>query len=255
MKANLERAEPAALARWDAMQLTRRRREQRRGAKLYVLHDGPPYANGHIHIGHALNKILKDFVVRSRGMAGFDAPYVPGWDCHGLPIELQVDRELGPKKRDLSTADFRRACRAYAARFVDIQRDEFVRLLCSGDWANPYLTMEPKYQAAIVRALGAFVAATSSTKERSRFTGASTAGPRWPRPKSNTSRTRHRPPTSSSSWQTHPPPSCRPASLSSGTAPSRSSSGRRRRGQSRRIWRSPFTRSSSTALTLWTGSS
>ena len=122
-----------------------------------MLHDGPPYANGHIHIGHALNKILKDFVVRSRDMAGFDAPYVPGWDCHGLPIELQVDRELGAKKREMSTADFRRACRAYAMRFVEIQRGEFKRLLCSGDWANPYLTMDPEYQAAIVRALGAFV--------------------------------------------------------------------------------------------------
>jgi isoleucyl-tRNA synthetase len=158
MKANLERAEPEALARWDAMDLFRRRQERRRGARKYVLHDGPPYANGHIHIGHALNKILKDFVARSRDMAGFDAPYVPGWDCHGLPIELQVDRELGPRKRTLSTADFRRACRAYAERFVAIQRDEFVRLLCSGDWAHPYLTMEPKYQATIVRALGRFVA-------------------------------------------------------------------------------------------------
>jgi isoleucyl-tRNA synthetase len=158
MKANLERAEPEALARWDAMDLWQRRQARRRGAKKYVLHDGPPYANGHIHIGHALNKILKDFVARSRDMAGFDAPYVPGWDCHGLPIELQVDRELGPKKRALSTADFRRACRTYAERFVAIQRDEFIRLLCSGDWSHPYLTMKPEYQAAIVRALGGFVA-------------------------------------------------------------------------------------------------
>ena len=114
MKANLQSAEPEAIARWDAMNLYGKIREQRRGAKKFVLHDGPPYANGNIHLGHALNKILKDIVVKSKTMAGFDAPYVPGYDCHGLPIELKVDRELGPKKREMSVADFRRACRSYA---------------------------------------------------------------------------------------------------------------------------------------------
>src|SRR5688572_1076978 len=158
MKANLQTAEPEWLARWKDMDLYGQIRQKRAGRPKFVLHDGPPYANGHIHIGHALNKILKDFIVRSRTMAGFDAPYVPGWDCHGLPIELKVDRELGPKKRAMSVADFRRACRKYAARYVDIQREEFERLGVIGLWSKPYLTMNYQYQAAIVRALGKFVA-------------------------------------------------------------------------------------------------
>jgi isoleucyl-tRNA synthetase len=122
-----------------------------------VLHDGPPYANGKIHLGTALNKILKDLVVKSKTMAGFDAPYVPGYDCHGLPIELKVDRELGPKKRDLSLADIRRACRAYAERFIGVMTEEFKRLGVTGQWDDPYLTMKFRYQADIVRALGTFV--------------------------------------------------------------------------------------------------
>ena len=131
--------------------------ERRRGAPKFVLHDGPPYANGQIHLGTALNKILKDLVVKSRSMAGFDAPYVPGYDCHGLPIELRVDRELGAKKRDMSRADIRRACRAYAERFIGVMTDEFKRLAVFGDWDHPYLTMNFRYQADIVRALGKFV--------------------------------------------------------------------------------------------------
>ena len=157
MKANLPTSEPATLARWTEMDLYGRIRALRAGAPKYVLHDGPPYANGKIHIGHALNKILKDFVVKSRTMAGMDAPYVPGWDCHGLPIELNVDKELGPKKKSLSAADFRRECRKYAEKFVAIQREEFERLGGLGDWDAPYLTMNFGYQAAIVRALGKFV--------------------------------------------------------------------------------------------------
>ena len=122
-----------------------------------MLHDGPPYANGNIHMGTALNKTLKDFVVKSRSMSGFDAPYEPGFDCHGLPIELQVDRELGPKKREMSVAEFCRACRAYAGRFVGTMSAQFQRLGILGNWADPYLTMDFRYQAAIVRALGRFV--------------------------------------------------------------------------------------------------
>ena len=158
MKANLQAIEPQTVARWDEMDLYGGIRQARKGAPLYLLHDGPPYANGEIHIGTALNKILKDFVVKSHNMLGFDAPYLPGWDCHGLPIELKVDRELGPKKREMSTADFRRACRAYAEKYVDIQRRDFKRLGILGLWADPYKTMAFKYQAAIVRALGKFVA-------------------------------------------------------------------------------------------------
>ncbi|MGB2715620.1 MAG: isoleucine--tRNA ligase [Vicinamibacterales bacterium] len=157
MKANLQAAEPQALARWEEMRLYDRIREARRGRPKFVLHDGPPYANGQIHLGTALNKILKDFVVKARTMAGFDSPYLPGYDCHGLPIELKVDRELGSKKRAMSVADFRRACRAYAERFIGVMTDEFKRLGIFGDWDHPYLTMNFRYQAAIARALGKFV--------------------------------------------------------------------------------------------------
>jgi isoleucyl-tRNA synthetase len=157
MKANLPTSEPQALERWAEMDLYAKIQAARAGKPKFVLHDGPPYANGQIHLGTALNKILKDFVVKSRSMAGFDTPYVPGYDCHGLPIELKVDRELGPRKRDMSVADFRRACRAYAERFIGVMTKEFERLAIFGDWEHPYLTMNFKYQAAIARALGKFV--------------------------------------------------------------------------------------------------
>ena len=158
MKANLAATEPQMLARWEELRVWERLRERgRASAKRFVLHDGPPYANGKIHTGHLLNKVLKDFVVKSRTMAGYHAPYVPGWDCHGLPIELNVDRELGPKKREMSIADFRRACRTYAERFVEIQRKGFKRLAVFGDWDEPYMTMTYGYQASIIRALGQFV--------------------------------------------------------------------------------------------------
>jgi isoleucyl-tRNA synthetase len=160
MKANLPQAEPRRIALWKDQDLYGRLRAARAGAPRFILHDGPPYANGHIHLGTALNKVLKDVIVRSRSMAGaqgHDAPYVPGWDCHGLPIELQVDRNLGSKKRDMSPVAFRRECRAYAEKFVDIQRQEFERLGVMGEWSDPYLTMAPGYQATIVRQLAEFV--------------------------------------------------------------------------------------------------
>jgi isoleucyl-tRNA synthetase len=157
MKADLQKAEPETLARWKSMNLYGRIRQARQGSPKFVLHDGPPYANGQIHLGHALNKVLKDFVVKSRTMAGFDSPYVPGYDCHGLPIELKVDRELGAKKRDLSVAEFRRACRTYAERFVGAMTDEFERLCIFGEWDKPYVTMDFRYQADIARSLGKIV--------------------------------------------------------------------------------------------------
>jgi isoleucyl-tRNA synthetase len=157
MKANLSTTEPTVIARWESEKLYERIQARRQGAPSFILHDGPPYANGDIHIGHALNKILKDVIVKSRTMAGFYAPYVPGWDCHGLPIELKVDRELGPKKHAMSVADFRRACRKYASKYVGLQRADFQRLGVLGTWDEPYLTMNYSYQAAIVRALGRFV--------------------------------------------------------------------------------------------------
>jgi isoleucyl-tRNA synthetase len=157
MKANLPTSEPETLARWTALDLYGKIRERRKGAPKFVLHDGPPYANGNIHLGTALNKILKDVVVKSRSMAGFDAPYVVGYDCHGLPIELKVDRELGPKKRDMSVGQFCRACRAYAERFVGTMTEQFQRLGILGTWDDPYLTMDFRYQAAIARTFGQFV--------------------------------------------------------------------------------------------------
>jgi isoleucyl-tRNA synthetase len=157
MKANLPTSEPKMLARWNAMDLYGKIRESRKGRPKFVLHDGPPYANGNIHLGHALNKTLKDFIVKSKSMTGHDAPFVVGYDCHGLPIELKVDRELGPKKRQMSTADFCRACRAYAERFIGTMSEQFQRLGVLATWDRPYVTMNFKYQAEIVRALGHFV--------------------------------------------------------------------------------------------------
>jgi isoleucyl-tRNA synthetase len=156
MKANLPQNEPARLERWRGMNLYELIRRKSAGKPKFVLHDGPPYANGKIHIGHALNKTLKDIVVKSRTMLGFDSPYVPGWDCHGLPIEHAVDKELGSKKRDLSPAEFRRACRQFAAKYVDVQREDFVRLGVFGDWDHPYTTMSFDYEADIAEALGRF---------------------------------------------------------------------------------------------------
>ena len=158
MRANLPTTEPQVIARWEADRLYERIRERRAGAPRFVLHDGPPYANGDIHIGTALNKILKDFIVKSRTMAGFDAPYVPGWDCHGLPIELKVDRELGPEEAADERGGLpprlpRSTPRSSSARCAQ----DFKRLGVLGTWDEPYLTMSYAYQAAIVRALGRFV--------------------------------------------------------------------------------------------------
>ncbi len=157
MKANLANREPAQLGDWEKMQLHTKIRTASDGCERFILHDGPPYANGHIHIGTAMNKILKDMIVRSRQMSGYDAVYVPGWDCHGLPIEHNVDKELGQKKKDLSLTDVRRLCRTYAEKFIDIQREEFKRLGVMGEWDNPYLTMNYLYESTIARECWRFV--------------------------------------------------------------------------------------------------
>jgi isoleucyl-tRNA synthetase len=157
MKANLPQNEPKWLERWEKMDIYRKIRESRRGAPSYVLHDGPPYANGAIHEGHALNKCLKDFVVKSKTMAGFDSPYVPGWDCHGLPIEIKVDEKLGRKKLEIPAIAVRRECRAYAEKFLNIQRDQFKRLGILGRWDHPYSTMSKQYESVIVRQLFDFM--------------------------------------------------------------------------------------------------
>jgi isoleucyl-tRNA synthetase len=157
MKANLAKREPDILKEWEAKRIYLQITEQARGRTKYILHDGPPYANGNIHIGTALNKILKDFIVKSKFMAGFDSRYVPGWDCHGLPVEHEVEKSLGTKKGGLSIAEIRKRCRDYAGKFVGIQREEFKRLGVFGEWENPYLTMNFDYQATIVKEFGNFL--------------------------------------------------------------------------------------------------
>ena len=156
MKANLPQNEPKRLEKWQGMGLYKLIREKSAGRPKFVLHDGPPYANGRIHIGHALNKTLKDIVVKSRTMLGYDSPYIPGWDCHGLPIEHAVGKELGSKRAEMTSAEIRRACRQFAAKYVDVQREDFIRLGVFGDWDRPYTTMSFDYEADIADALGRF---------------------------------------------------------------------------------------------------
>ncbi|HEU5116545.1 MAG TPA: isoleucine--tRNA ligase, partial [Isosphaeraceae bacterium] len=159
MKANLTTKEPRYQAQWQEEDLYGRLREARKGRPRRVLHDGPPYANGEIHMGHLLNKVLKDFIVRYFSMRGFDSPYVPGWDCHGLPIEHKVVRDLGSKAAQLSAAEIREKCRVEALKWVDVQRDQFRRLGILGDWDNPYLTLRPGYEASILDVLADLVEA------------------------------------------------------------------------------------------------
>jgi isoleucyl-tRNA synthetase len=157
MKANLSQKEPEILKFWEQKAVYAKLQEKNKDNKRYILHDGPPYANGNIHIGHALNKILKDMIVKYKSMQGYYSPYVPGWDCHGLPIELQVDKNLGEKKDKVDVSMKRRLCREYAEKFVGIQREEFKRLGVFGDWDEPYLTMSYDYEASIVREFFRFV--------------------------------------------------------------------------------------------------
>ncbi|MCG9739466.1 isoleucine--tRNA ligase [Shewanella insulae] len=153
MRGNLAKREPEMLKSWTENKLYQKIRESRTGAKPFILHDGPPYANGSIHIGHSVNKILKDIIIKSKTLSGFDAPYIPGWDCHGLPIELKVEQKVGKPGQKVSAAEFRQKCREYAAAQVDGQREDFIRLGVLGDWQNPYLTMNFDTEANIVRSL------------------------------------------------------------------------------------------------------
>ncbi|MBD5608041.1 MAG: class I tRNA ligase family protein, partial [Desulfovibrio sp.] len=158
MKANLTRREPETLAYWSQIDAAKAMTAASGSKGSYVLHDGPPYANGHIHMGTAMNKILKDIIVKSRNMQGYACDYVPGWDCHGLPIEHKVEQDLKAKRKELPPLTVRRLCREYAAKWIDIQREEFIRLGVLGDWQNPYLSMRPAYEAAIASNLAEFVA-------------------------------------------------------------------------------------------------
>jgi isoleucyl-tRNA synthetase len=157
MKADLPKNEPRILARWEQQRIYDRIREVRKGAPTYVLHDGPPYANGPIHLGTALNKCLKDFIVKSKNMAGYDAPYVPGWDCHGLPIEIRVDKELGGRKLQMPAVEVREECRKYAEKYLDLQRTQFKRIGVFGRFDQPYSTMAPQYEAAVLDILYRFL--------------------------------------------------------------------------------------------------
>ena len=157
MKANLANREPNALKRWQEMDLYQKIRDKFAGRPQFVLHDGPPYANGPIHIGHAVNKVLKDMIIKSKTLQGFDSPYVPGWDCHGLPIELMVEKKIGKAGVKVSAAEFRKACRTYATKQVAMQKEEFVRLGVFGDWERPYLSMDFHFEADVVRSLGRII--------------------------------------------------------------------------------------------------
>ena len=160
MRANLPQNEPRQVEKWKNGRMYFKILEANKGKNKYILHDGPPYANGNIHLGHALNKILKDIIVKHKNMTGFLAPYIPGWDCHGLPIELQVEKNIGrTKKRELSKTEVRRLCREYAEKYISIQREEFIRLGILGDWDHPYRTIDFLYEAAEVRELGKFISA------------------------------------------------------------------------------------------------
>ena len=156
MKANLPQNEPKILARWEQERIYERIRAARKGSPTYILHDGPPYTSGPIHMGTALNKCLKDFIVKSKTMAGFDAPYVPGWDCHGLPIEIKVDKELGGKKLQMRPTDVRAECRKYAQKFLDLQRTQFKRIGVFGRFDRPYATMTPQYESVVLSTFFSF---------------------------------------------------------------------------------------------------
>ncbi|MDH3451990.1 MAG: class I tRNA ligase family protein, partial [Gammaproteobacteria bacterium] len=158
MKANLAQREPDMLALWVDMDIHARIREASHGRQLFILHDGPPYANGDIHIGHAVNKTLKDIIVKSKQLAGFDAYYIPGWDCHGLPIEHQVEKKIGKPGHKVDVATFRERCREFANKQIAGQMRDFKRLAVFGDWDNPYRTMDFASEADIVRALAKIIA-------------------------------------------------------------------------------------------------
>jgi len=167
MRANLPQNEPRQVEKWKNGRMYFKILEANKGKNKYILHDGPPYANGNIHLGHALNKILKDIIVKHKNMTGFSAPYIPGWDCHGLPIELQVEKNIGrAKKRELGKTEVRRLCREYAEKYISIQREEFIRLGILGDWDHPYRTIDFLYEAAEVRELGKFISAGSLYRQK-----------------------------------------------------------------------------------------
>src|SRR5690606_3596400 len=157
MRGNLPNREPEIQKWWEEIDLYQKVRTKRKGRKKFILHDGPPYANGNIHIGHALNKILKDFIVRYRSLKGYDAPYVQGWNTHGLPIEHAIITKKKLKRKEMDPVEFRKMCKEYALSFVEKQKEQFKRLGIRGDWENPYLTLTPEYEAEQIRVFGEMV--------------------------------------------------------------------------------------------------
>ena len=157
LRASLPQREPEMLKFWEGLDIYHLVQERRRGAPKFILHDGPPYANGDIHMGHLINKVLKDIVVKFRTMQGYDAPYVPGWDCHGLPIEVQIEKRFGIDRKSVPPLEWRTRCKAFAENYINVQREEFKRLGVRGDWDSPYITFEPAYEAAQVGIFGQIV--------------------------------------------------------------------------------------------------
>ena len=204
MKANLVQREPQQRKAWEKQGIYDKILAARAEAPLYVLHDGPPYANGDIHMGHVINKVLKDFVIKYRTMRGFKAPYIPGWDCHGLPIEVKVMAELGEKIREMSKPEIRKECQKYASKYVKLQAKQFRSLGIFGDFDNPYLTMKPSTNRGSSRSLPSSSATASSTSSSSPFTGRSAAKRPWPMRSSNTRTSPRRACMSTSRW-TRPP--------------------------------------------------
>lgn len=186
MRGDLAKREPEMLQRWYQEDLYGAIRQAKKGKKSFVLHDGPPYANGDIHIGHALNKILKDVIIKSKTLSGFDAPYIPGWDCHGLPIELMVEKKVGKPGQKVTAAEFREKCREYAAGQVEGQKESFKRLGILGEWDKPYRTMDFVTEANIIRALGKIADNGHLLKGFNRFTGVPTVVQHWLKRKSST---------------------------------------------------------------------
>ena len=182
MRAGLVQREPERLAKWYADGLYEQIQKRRDGAERFLLHDGPPFANGDVHIGTALNKILKDFILKYQTLRGKHVPYVPGWDCHGLPIEFKVTQQMRKDgNTDATPAMIRKACEASALEFVDKQREQFKRLGVLGEWDNPYLTLHPEYEAEELRLFAELVNKGFVYRGKNRFTGASRAARRWPR--------------------------------------------------------------------------
>jgi isoleucyl-tRNA synthetase len=202
MKANLTQREPLLLKRWEREGLYRQLQQAAADRPLFVLHDGPPYANGNIHLGTAFNKVLKDIILRAKRMAGCNAPYIPGWDCHGLPIEHNVDLELGEKKQTIPVLSKRAACRKYAEKWIKTQREQFKRLGVLGDWDNPYLTMNHAYEAVIAREFNRFLLSGAVVRAKKPVYWCATCGPPWPRPRWTTPITARRRSTSSFRWST-----------------------------------------------------